>query len=451
MKKITFTALLILLVIIPSVLAQSIEVRKIDKGSTIVSELSNPAIFDLVIDNQLDEGRFQIFSLVVPITPSSAIQLPHGESTIKVQAAPGKQFRQSLGFLSLEYEVRRFNEQGVKDTMLLKIVPLREVFEIEVEPFNIQDETVNIIIKNKQNTNLENIKFNLDSAFFSTSKTLSFTPNQEIEITAEINKNISKIKAGAYLLKTEIKAEDAKIEAESVIKYLEKENIFSDEKKSGFIVRTTTLERANVGNTELTEILTLKKDIISRLFTINSPTADSTERKGLSVVYTWNKLIQPGESVEILSTTNYTIPFIILLVIVLIAIAVKFYFLMPLTLSKKVSFVRTKEGHFALKVKLRIRAKKNLGKVQLIDWIPAMTKLYEKFARAPDKIEHESRKILWNFNSLAKGEEKILSYIIYSKLKVVGRFELPRAIAVFRQDDKLKRIFSNQAFFAGEI
>ena len=447
MKKVAPFVLLLLL--LPLISAQSIEVKEINKGSTIISELSNPAVFDLVIINHGEEENFQIYSLTTPISPSSKIKLKQGENIVEIMATLGEQFRNNLGFFTFEYEVKRQSGETYKDSLLLKIVPFKDVFEVTTEPINKNSQKAKI--KNTQNTNLNNINFNLETPFFTKSQTLNFKPNEEIEVEAEINKDFSKLKAGPYILNIKVEAENREVEEEGIINYLENEETFSDKKSSGFIVKKTTLEKTNIGNTEVTETLTLNKDVISRLFTLNSPAANKVERTGLSTTYTWENSLEPGESLIVESTTNYTFPFIILLAIILAGFGAKSYSKQPLAINKKVSLVKTKGGELALKVNLKIKAKENLEKVRLVDILPAMTKLYDKFGRQPDEINAESRTLVWNVNSMSKGEERFFSYIIYSKLKIVGRFELPTAHASYEKDGEKSRTISNHAFFAEEI
>ena len=80
-----------------------------------------------------------------------------------------------------------------------------------------------------------------------------------------------------------------------------------------------------------------------------------------------------------------------------------------------------------------------------------MTKLYDKFDHKANKVDGATGKLLWHINHLNKGEERIFSYIVYSKMQTVGRFELPQAMATFDHEGKKHEIFSNKAFFVSEL
>jgi len=79
-----------------------------------------------------------------------------------------------------------------------------------------------------------------------------------------------------------------------------------------------------------------------------------------------------------------------------------------------------------------------------------MTKLYEKFGKAPDKVDPKTKRLFWNISHMSKGEKRVISYIIYSKMNVLGRFELGPAPATFKQNKKHKEVLSNKAYFARE-
>ena len=440
---------LIFFFLIALVSAAGLEIQKIDKGSVVISELNNPAVFDFIIQNKNASDVFEIYSLVgVSISPREKFALAANEKkTIEIMAWPNEDLRKESGFLNFEYEIQGEQAGILKDKLMIKIVPLSQALEISVKPILPYDENVTILVKNKENTHLQNLKIKFDSVFFLGEEYISFLPNQEVQVQIPINKNVDKLLAGPYIMKSEVELQKKNVEFESIIDYLEKEGISVDEKTEGFILRETTIKKINKGNTPVTAEISVKKDAISRLFTLNSPSPDSVERKGFSVVYIWQKDISPTESLEIKTTTNYTVPFIIIILIVIIGILTRIYSQTALTLNKKVSFVRTKSGDLALKVNIRVKARRHVDKIQLVDSLPGMTKLYEKFGRLPDKVDNTSRRLFWNLPYLNAGEERVFSYIIYSRLKIVGRLELPAATAVFEHEGKTKEAWSNRTFF----
>lgn len=126
------------------------------------------------------------------------------------------------------------------------------------------------------------------------------------------------------------------------------------------------------------------------------------------------------------------------------------YSITPLALNKKITFVRTKKGEFALKVSLHLKARKHLENIQIIDKIPGIAKLFSGFGRKPDKVDPKTKRLFWDIQKLSRGEKRVFSYIIYSKMNIIGRFELPAAMAHYQHDNKVKKVTSNKAYFAAE-
>ncbi|MFH1425597.1 MAG: hypothetical protein ABIG28_02610 [archaeon] len=452
MGKCLFIAVLAFL-IAPAVLAvPDLEVEKIPKIMTVVSELNNGAVFDFVINNKGSADYFEIYSLLsVSMWPKGKDLWENGETRIEVRAFPDRELRKNLGLLKFQYQIKGKNSGIFKDDLKINVVQLRDVFEITSSEMHPDDTSIELKIRNKENTEIEKIPIDFDSIFFSKREELSFQPYEEKNISIKFNKELSeKVTAGQYIMSATLLAENFETSTEGLINLLEKEKISTFETSSGLIIKHSEIAKTNEGNVPEKAVIEIKKDILSRLFTINSIEPKSTERNGFIVKYTWEKTLQPGESLRIETTTNYTIPFIILLLLVIVGIIVKIQTSTALVISKGANLVRTKKGEFALKVNLHLKARKNAENIKIIDSIPGMTKLYEEFGKKPDKVDPKTRRIFWKIPHLSKGEKRVYSYIIYSKVNIIGRFELPNALAIYEHNDKVKEVLSNKAYFAAE-
>jgi hypothetical protein len=338
------------------------------------------------------------------------------------------------------------------DTITIKIIPLEEAVVIGQAKLLPGETKVIIPIQNTQNTNINDLELQISSAFFDSSAKLSLKPFETQNITLEVDSSKTQsLLAGPYVIIGKVISQNKEVKISGVLNYLEKEGISVNKTSSGHIITKTSITKTNEGNTAVTAKIELSKDIISRLFTIYSKEPMTAERGIFNVKYNWEKQLQPGESLTISATTNYTMPLIIIILIVVIILLVKIYTRTALVVNKQVSYVKTKGGEFALRVKLHVKAKKHVSKVQVIDRLPGMTKLYEKFGHAPDRIEHATRRLFWDIPSLSPGEERVFSYIIYSKVAVVGRFELPSATAIFEREGKTHEILSNKTFFLADM
>jgi hypothetical protein len=141
---------------------------------------------------------------------------------------------------------------------------------------------------------------------------------------------------------------------------------------------------------------------------------------------------------------------LILLLVIVISFLVHIYTSTAVVVRKHVSYVKTKGGQFALKVRIMVRAKQHVDQVQVIDRLPGMTKLYEQFGLRPDRIESATRRLFWTVGTLQAGEERVFSYIMYSDVNPVGRFELPAATTVFEHKGKTHEVMSNRAYFLAD-
>jgi hypothetical protein len=430
-----------------------LEIEKISKEDVVVAEIGNPAYYDLVINNLEDEDQFRIFTLVgVQIEPSEYVTLESGETTVPIKATMSEKIlRERRGLLYFEYQIKGMNRDLLKDKLLVKIVSMKDILEVKYGDLNPDNNLVEISMSNKEDVKLENLTLIFESVFFRESTPLSLGPYENKTFSVLVNRDgIESLVAGPYITMTTVVAGDEEIKLEGVVDFLEKEGTSVSESKEGIIIRTATVTKTNKGNTPVTASVTMKKDILSRLFTTYSAEPIQTTRDGFFVEYVWQEDLNPNEEFVVRATTNYTVPFLILILIVVVGIVARIYYLGVVSINKRVSLVRTRGGEFALRVVLRVRARKTVDKLQLHDSLPGMTKLYEKFGKQPDMIEKDSRRLVWNIGHLRRGEERVYSYVIYSKLNVVGRFELPLAHASFEKDGKHGEVYSNRAYFAME-
>ncbi|GAI15113.1 unnamed protein product, partial [marine sediment metagenome] len=198
----------------------------------------------------------------------------------------------------------------------------------------------------------------------------------------EFNKeDFKELMAGFYTLNAEITTDEQKAEIEGVIKFVEKDILTTTKKDYGFIINTQIIEKVNEGNVIVKSETVIKKNIISRLFTSFSPEPDSVDRDAAKVYYTWSRQIKPGESLEVIVKTNWLFPLIIVILIIVIVVLARLYKTTNLVLRKRVTFVKAKGGEFALKVSIFAHAKKYIERVSIIDRLPPLVKVYERFPR----------------------------------------------------------------------
>jgi hypothetical protein len=311
---------------------------------------------------------------------------------------------------------------------------------------------VTAYIKNIANFNFNSIDATFKSPFFDFERTFSLAPLQKQSFEVILNKEqFRDLMAGFYTMNAEVNINGKKANVQGTIKFSEKDIVTTTQNQYGVIIFTQTITKSNDGNVISPMQTVLKKNIISRLFTTFSPEPDIVERKGLVVYYTWEKELKPGEELAIVIRTNWLLPLLAVLLVIAIVLLTKQFSKTNLVLKKRVNFVRAKGGEFALKVSIIITARKFVERVNVIDRLPPITKLHERFGgEMPKKVDTRNRKIEWYFEKMQEGESRVISYIIYSKVGVLGKFALPTTTAIYEKDGEVHEAESNQAFFVAE-
>jgi len=451
MRKII--CLLIALLILPSIFAINLEVEKKSSNEVMIAELNQPAIFNLEITNLGLADKFEFFNLAgFNMVPKGTGIINEDETKeIELKIYPREDF-DIRGFYTLGYSLKGKTANISNHELTMKIIDLEEAFEIGVEKFEENSSQITIYIQNKENFNFDELDVKFSSAFFETEKNIPLGPNKRKTFDLILNKeDFNKLNSGFYTMKAEIEVDDQKANVEGLIKFKENQDLKTTTKDYGFFINTQIITKENQGNVIENSQISIEKNILSRLFTTLSPEPDVIERNDLKIKYIWEEAIKPGESFEVNVKTNWFFPLIVIALLLTIVGILKHFSKRDVVLKKKVNFVHAKGGEFALRVTVFVQAKKYVENVRIIDRIPALVKIYHKFGgQNPIKLDEEKRKIEWSFEKLEAGEIRILSYIIYSKVGIIGKFSLPLANALYERDGELKESESNHVYFMAE-
>lgn len=453
-KKIILIFSIFLMFSISSVYAINLDISSKPVSNSFITDLSEPATFELTIRNLGEKESFEIYSLVgIDIYPKMPFLIESGKTrVVKIEISPQDTIKSKEGFFTFEYRIKNSKNEIQKEQLTINIISLKNSFSITSSNINPKSEEIIITIKNKVNLYFKDLKIKLNSVFFDYETNLPLNPLETKDITIPIDREKTKsLNAGQYLANVEINTLEKTDNKEFLIKFLEQEDIETIETKEGLIKSRQEIIKKNVGNIKKTVEINVKKNIISYLFTTVNipPTEDRFEE--FEKHYIWKKELIPSEELKIVIITNWFYPLIILVLIILIFYFIRKSVKSDLVLRKKVSFIKTKGGQFALKITLHSKAKKFIERINIIDKLPPLVNLYEKYgAITPDKIDLNNRRIEWNIESLNKDEERIFTYIIYSRIGVIGRFELPEARAIYEKDGKIKETKSNRSFFINE-
>jgi hypothetical protein len=450
MKKVILSSFIILLaiLIIPSVIALELEVEKLSTNEVYIIGLNEPASFDLRITNLGSSEEVNLYTFFGDFSPRGTITLDAKSSQdLTFQVYPSEKLKP--GYYTFDYFIRNNRGEEVANPLTLDVINFEDAFEVGSQDFDPESKTLNVYVHNKINYDFEDASVVFSSPFFDFKKEFTLGPNQRNDFTITLDKeDFKKLMAGYYTFEAEIKAKGLDGVVEGTLKFSERDILTTNKKTYGFIINTNVIEKVNEGNVIAKTETVVKKNIVSRLFTTFSPEPNTVERDGFTVYYTWYSELAPGETVKINTKTNWILPFVIIILVVLVVILVKNTSNRNIILKKKVTFVNAKGGEFALKVMILVEAKNFLERITVIDRLPYLTNVHERFGgEQPSRIDEKKKRMEWNFERMQPGERRVFSYIIYSKIGVLGKFALPPVTAVYEKEGKVKEAQSNQAFF----
>lgn len=455
LKGVFFAAVFsIFLVFISLASAINLEIEKEVINEVVIIEFDNPAIFEFTITNLNETDSFEFYSLVgVDITPGDPFIMAGGETKkVLVEITALESAKRNPGYYNFVYKIKGSNTGIQEDRLKIKIVSLKNAIELSADNINPDSAETTVHLINKEDFAFDKVEAEFSSVFFQFKKSFSLPALGKKSFTADLIKDEFKtLTAGPYMLDANIKIGNVSETIGSTIKFLEKSGLSTEESEEGFFVARHEITKKNEGNTQAVAEVSLEKNIISRLFTTFNIAPNKIERQGNRVLYLWQLELRPDESLTVIARTNWLFPVIIIIAIISIIFLAQIYLVSDLIVKKKIKFVKTKGGEFALKVSINLKARRFVEKINIIDKLPPIVKLYERYGTiAPDRIDEKNRRIEWNIESLNEGEESILSYIVYSKIGIIGKFELPSAKGVYEREGKIKETESNKVFFVSE-
>jgi len=453
MKKIGIFLIIALVILqISMISAIDLTVKQKQISSLAIIDINKPAIFELTItNNEPATNTFEIYSLVgrVDLEPSESFTI-EGNATkiITLEAYP----RDTPGYFSFEYKIKDSAGNIQTDSLAINIVNLEDAFSLYADPITPDSEIAIIHFDNIGGHTFSSISAEFSTIFLQKSQIFFLGPKEEKSFSADIDKErLNELLAGPYILNAKISVEGKTATVGSIIRFTEQSDFETTESSEGFFLQRQETVKKNKGNTPIEVEIVVKKNLFVALFTNFNIAPTNKDIIGFNKYYIFQKTLSPGEELKVITKTNWW--FLILLVVGLSVIAylARKYVLTKLRVIKKATFVKTKGGEFALKISVIVKARDFVERIRIIDKIPGMVKLYERYgAITPDKIDEKNKRLEWNIENLDAGEERVFSYIIYSKMGILGKFELPEAEALYEYKGQLKETTSNKSFFINE-
>jgi len=332
--------------------------------------------------------------------------------------------------------------------IVVTVVAYKDVLEakIETNPQGIDPRKENLVklnLRSKYNLGFDNLNIHIENSLFAKDIVLSLQglESKSEEFVVVLNPNTIE---GDYDTKILIKYNDNilvdKIEKLKVSAYEDIKETKTEERK--FLLKNLIITRTNDGNAASNEVYSLTLAGLNRVFTRFDPEPSKIRDAVTGKRYEWFFTLQPGQSYSILITTNYRIPLLWLIIIVLIGYLSYKYLRTELFIHKRVLLLKSKEGDIA-EVKVLLRLKNNgpsIKELHLIDKVPHHLELpHEYMTLKPSSVKKEAHEtiISWDIPELIGGEERVISY----KLKSKGhKGSLLFSRATCRYKNKLGRI-----------
>ena len=448
-------AILLIFMVLPLGAAINLEIKEVRGNADVIVGLTNSVEYEIYVKNNGADDYFSFYTFFQDgIKDLDEVLIKKGEEkNIIIKIPLRDDVELSSGNLAFKYFIQASDKSEVEETLGVRVYRLGDVFSIGATSADPDLPKIDVFLKNNLNRKFENINVKISSPFFMLEKTLDIGAYEKKNFEVDINgDDWKKLTAGFYTIKADFKYLNITGEGEGKIEFIEKENVEESVDDYGLFVKTRVIRKMNNGNVVYDSSISVEKGFVAKMFTTFSRQPDTKEKVGGKTRYTWNDKIVPGEYMEIKIKTNWLIPILIFLLIFASIYFFKKYTKEKVSLRKQVSFVRARGGEFALKITIIVEAKELIENVRIIDKLPPLVKMYERFGgELPDKISKDKKRLEWNFNYLDAGDRRIMTYVVYSKVGVLGRFALPNAICRFKKEDgKAGYSTSNKAYFLSE-
>jgi hypothetical protein len=460
MKKGKFFCLFVITFLILGVqfASAAITLQQETVNDVVIKEVSQPAKFLITVRNTASTPDYiEFYTFVdVMLSPKGAIRIEGGEEKkILLEVYPGANLRdERKGSYTFVYYLKSQQQEPIENRLVIRILPLKDLLAAEMPSIITLDTTqFDVSVENRENLIFNNTVLKLKSAFIDSSKEISLSAFEKTNVTFELDaEKLKNILAGKYITTISFTLKEASFSVEKEIDIREKSNIVTTEKESGSIFYPLLkITKENQGNVVTDVDIVIRKNIFANTFTVFSSAPSEIEKSAAFYTYKWHATLKPKESLSVEIRTNYLLPLGILLAIVLISAFVALYLQTPLVINKRVIRVKSKTGEFALKVIVNIKARKNLTNLALRERIPHLAELHERYGTLkPSSFDKQRRILTWEIPELKKGEEHIISYVVYSKVAVLGGYKIPNAFATFNVNGKSKTASSNKVIFLSE-
>jgi len=364
----------------------------------------------------------------------------------------------SVGTYNQKIIIKDFKDNVLQEILIpVKIGPFDYAVNTQLimpEAIDPRDSpTIKVMVENLYPYDLINLDLELSSSIYKESQKIDLLGNEKVikEFRFSVDPTV---KAGDYIVTATVKNKAAVVGKDAQRISLSQFSDVTEKtiKEEGLFSTTITVEKTNEGNSKAAGKTVFRMTAFQKLFSsYNIKPTEVTNQEG-QYVYVWDFVLEPGDSYIVSVKTNYGVLFLGVLILLAIIFMGHHLLSKKITITKKVMEVKkTKDGISGMKIMLHIKNKSagNFNKVKIVDYLPKLVAPSKDFGTIkPTNVQRSasgSIRVIWDIPRLERGEERIISYKIRSKLSIIGRFGLPSAVVEYRnKKGRLVRIHSNR-------
>ncbi len=465
MSRVKRGVLLVLLIsVLCTALASAAAVKVSHTGPSYV-QAGAIATFTLTLTNSQGKGAW------LTITPDIFANLPSSkfdyiitdQSQVKIPAFSEKKInvtvklkdKVEIGEIYGTYvTIKSINDPSIRinHNLVLRVVSPNQILRFSaIVPKSFlpgKKATIQVQLKNRLNSQVNNIDLHISSELFTIKKTLSLFPFQDrIEnIAVDIPKTA---KAGSYAISVRTYYNNEQLAKETgsfkVLKTTEVKE--QKEIRSNTFSSIFKITKTNNGNYAVDEKYDHKLSFLHKMFASYNPEPTFKDKDGVH----WRFTLDPQKSYTITLKINFRPIFYVLAVVIAFAVLSYLFFRKTVLIKKHVYKLKQITGQRTqLKVMLIIKNKtgKPLKNLTVVEILPSVIKPSTKFGTLkPNKVQKGTKgiRLTWIIPELAKSEERIISYEVKSQISIIGGFNLPRTLLRYRgKSGKMTYVYSNK-------
>ena len=418
------------------------------------------AIFTVTIQNNEDRDltfNFKYLDIYWELkTNPDPVIVPRGTTkSIELTLVPQKEEKPSVANVIIESTDKTVRSEQLLRLTLLKYNELLDQSQDNLQipdPVDPRKQTlIRLKLVNLRDVALTDINLKLHSQFFDETRILSLAPyetkTEDFQVDFE-----EFVKYGNYPVDIQVTQNQKSLLAFTkdmrIGNYPKLGETISPE--SGFLYTKTEVQKTNEGNSNSIEKYQKTLSWWQKLFTKADPSPTTITKESQGYVYTWQFELSPKESYKITIVTSYRGFFWTVVILLIIAFVIYYLTKRDIQIKKRiVSIKKEQDGTSSVKVMLTIKNKSmsTIRNIKVLDRVPPTIELPSEFGTMHPKINKGQRgsELIWEIIALSRGEERIFTYKVRSKFKVIGSQILPFAVAKYTKGARSLMVTSNQS------